>query len=90
MVPVLDLQLYLGDDGLVKYEFYEKPCANKFAIPKQSAHSKKMKMLVMVEEGLRRLRNCSRGLDSGVRKRVMERWARKLRRMGTQPQCGTR
>ena len=74
-VPVLDLQLYVGDDGLVKHEFYKKPCFNKFAIPNQSAHSKRMKMSVIVEEGLRRLQNCSRGLESDVRKRVMEKWA---------------
>ena len=81
-VSVLDLQLYVGDDGLVKHEFYEKPCASKFAIPSQSAHSKRIKMSVIVEEGLRRLRNCSRGLESDVRRRVMERWARKLQRSG--------
>ena len=25
--------LYLGDGGLVKHEFYEKPCSDEFAIP---------------------------------------------------------
>ena len=81
-VPVLDLQLYVGEDGLVKHEHYEKPCTNDFVIPAKSAHSKKMKMSVLVEEGLRRLRNCSRGLDANVRKRVMTAWATKLRRSG--------
>ena len=56
MVPVLDLQLYVGKDGLVKHVFCEKPCANKFVIPEQSAHSKKMKMSIgnsgVVPEGL--------------------------------------
>ena len=33
MVPVLDLNMFIGDDGLVKYQFYEKPCSNKFVIP---------------------------------------------------------
>ena len=70
------------EDGLVKYEHYEKPCANDFVIPENSAHSKKMRMSVLVEEGLRRLRNCSRGLDAGVRRKVMKAWAMKLRRSG--------
>ena len=41
-----------------------------------------MKMSVIVEEGLRRMRNCSRVMDPRVTKEVMERWARKLQRSG--------
>ena len=41
-----------------------------------------MKMAVLVEEGLRRMRNCSRRLEWSVRKTIMEEWARKLRRSG--------
>jgi hypothetical protein len=67
---------------VVKYQFYEKPCSNKFVIPYHSAHSNKMKMSVIVEEGLRRMRNCSRGMDFEVRREVMERWSRKLQRSG--------
>lgn len=78
---MLDLQLYVEDEQ-IKYEFFEKPCANKFVIPAQSAHSKKMRMSVLVEEGMRRLRNCARGLDGEVRRRVMTSWAMKLRRSG--------
>ena len=48
----------------------------------QVTPSKKMKMSVLVEEGLQRLRNCSRGLDASVRKIVMTAWATKLRRSG--------
>ena len=81
-VPFLDFQLYVGEAGLVKHEHYEKPCTSDFVIPAKSAHSKKMKMSVLVEEGLRRLRNCSRGLDVNVRKRVMTAWAAKLKRSG--------
>ena len=36
---VLDLQLYVGEDSLVKHEHYEKPCTNYFVIPAKSAHS---------------------------------------------------
>ena len=41
-----------------------------------------MKMSVLVEEGLRRLRNCSRGLDPEVSRKVMAKWSRKLQRSG--------
>ena len=61
MVPMLDLEMFT-EDGLIKYHFFEKPCASKFGIQEASAHSKKMKMSVLVEEGVRRMRNCSRRL----------------------------
>ena len=80
-VPVLDLAVSV-EDGQVVHDHYEKPCASKFVIPYTSAHSKKMKMAVLVEEGVRRLRNTSRGLDWTRSRIVMEKWSRKLRRSG--------
>ena len=41
-----------------------------------------MKKSVLAEEGLRRMRNCARGLDGQVVRTVMGRWAKKLRRSG--------
>ena len=81
-MPSLDLKMYVGDDGLIKYEFYAKPCSSHFTIPAASAHSKRQKLSVMVEEGVRRMRNNSRGLAWEVRRQCMEDWARKLKRSG--------
>ena len=83
-MPVLDLQMYV-EDGAIKYEFFEKPCASGLAIPANSAHSKQMKLSVMVEEGVRRLRNHSRELAWEKRRKVMEDWSRKLKRSGYPP-----
>ena len=80
-VPILDLQVYVKENKFL-HEFYEKPVTSKFVIPYLSAHSKKMKMAVLVEEGLRRLRNASRGLEWEVSKQVMTTWSQKLRRSG--------
>ena len=80
-VPVLDLKVYTKDNQVL-HEFYEKPCASKMVIPYKSAHSRKMKMAVLVEEGVRRLRNNSRGLDGEVSRKVMALWSLKLRRSG--------
>ena len=74
--------MFVGMDGTIMYKFYKKPCASKFVIPEKSAHSKQMKMSVLVEEGMRRMRNCSEGLDWEERRGIMEEWARKLRRSG--------
>ena len=41
-----------------------------------------MKLSVMVEDGMRMLRNNSRVLDWESRRRVMEAWSRKLQRSG--------
>ena len=81
-MQVLDLQLYVGEDGQIQFKFYQKPMACKLVIPYVSAHSKKMKLAVMVEEGLRRLRNHSRGMEWERKRIVMEEWSRKIRRSG--------
>ena len=52
--------------GTIFDQFYEKPCSNKFVIPYNSAHSNKMMMSVIVEKGLRHMRNCSRGMDPRI------------------------
>ena len=87
-MPVLDLQLYVGEDGQIRFEFYQKPMACKFVIPYGSAHSKKRKLAVMVEERLWRLRNYSRGMEWERKRIVMEEWSRKLRRSGYQHSFG--
>ena len=81
-MPVQDNQMYVDVHGLIKYEFFEKPCASWLAIPANSAHSKQQKFSVMVDEGLRRLTNNSQGLEREVRRRCMEEWARKLKMSG--------
>ena len=72
-------------EGLVKYFFYEKPCVAKIVIPKVLVHSKRIRMSVLVEDGVRRMRNCSRRLgdeDWSVRVGILEKWCMKLRRSG--------
>ena len=73
------------NDGSVNYFFYEKPCTAKVVIPKVLAHSKRMRMSVLVEEGVRRMRNCSKRLGNEgwpVRVGILEKWCMKLRRSG--------
>ena len=68
--------------GKIEHEFFKKPCTSEVVIPYTSAHSRKMKLAVLVEEGLRRLRNHTRGLEWERSRKVMEDWSRKLRRSG--------
>ena len=50
MCPVLDLQMWVNEEGQLMYKFYSKQCSSKFVIPAESAHSKQMKMSVFVEK----------------------------------------
>ena len=74
--------MYIRGDGLIKYQFYEKPYTSMFAVPSYSAHSSKINKSVLVEEGCRRMRNFARGLDDQVVIGVMGRLATKLERSG--------
>ena len=81
MVPILDIQVYIEHNQLI-HEFFEKPVACKVTIPYRSAHSHKMKMSVLVEEGMRRMRNISRRLGWKSRRKVMTQFSMKLKRSG--------
>ena len=80
-LAVLDLELEVKN-GSIEHGHFEKACSAEVVIPYTSAHSRKMKMSIMVEEGVRRLRNAARGLDWERSRAVMELWSRKLRRSG--------
>ena len=81
MVPILNLQVNTENNQLV-HNFFEKTVACKGTIPYGSAHSLKMKMAVFVEEGMRRRRNMSRGLEWEHRRKVRTHFSMKLRRSG--------
>ena len=78
MVPVLDLKCYVVGEQFV-HEYYDKETACKYTIPYSSAHSDKMKMAVLVEDGLRRLRNYSQGLELEKKRLVLASYSMKLK-----------
>jgi hypothetical protein len=57
-IPVLDLEVWI-DNNQVKHTFYRKPMANKEVINNKSALENRVKLNILVEEGLRRMRNVS-------------------------------
>ena len=70
------------NENQLVHEFFEKACAAKLVFPSSSAHRRRMKMAVLVEEGLRRLRNYSHRLDWDKSRLEIEKWSQKLRRSG--------
>merc|ERR1711954_544945 len=61
-LPVLDLNLFV-ESNQVKFSFYSKPCSSPYTVMYQSALPAKQKRETILQEGLRRLRNCSPDLE---------------------------
>ena len=62
MIPILDLKVWpqVGEDSVeIKHTFYKKPMANKVTLRAGTAYPISQLRAIMVEEILRRLRNCS-------------------------------
>ena len=57
-IPVLDLEVWVEGDE-IKHEFYRKPVANTRLVMNRSALSTGSKRVILTEECLRRMRNCS-------------------------------
>merc|ERR1712098_48313 len=62
-LPILDMAVWLGDDGSVLYQHYEKPVSSKQVISERSAHSNSSKRSVHINELTRRMYNTSRDLS---------------------------
>ena len=61
-LPVLDLELFVFEkEGRqqIGHKYYSKPMSNKQLISMSSAMPIKMKINILIEEGLRRIRNTS-------------------------------
>lgn len=62
-VPMLDTKLWIGksvnDEWKILHTHYMKDVSSRFLIHARSAHPSNMKINVLVNEGLRVLRNCS-------------------------------
>ena len=57
-LPVLDLQISIVEN-LLKFEFHKKPISDPRVILYNSAISKRIKRDTLLQEGCRRMNNCS-------------------------------
>ena len=80
-LPVLDLHLFIKDN-VVKTSFFSKPISSPYTILFQSALSTKQKRNTLLQEGLRRLRNCSPDLDRFEVNDIMSRYMNMIRISG--------
>ena len=81
-MPVLDLKVYLNQDGIIFHEFYEKITKNKFVILADSALSWQSKRTILTQEALRIMRNTSVKLDHNILNSHLSRFMLKLKDSG--------
>ena len=81
-MPILDMQMAMDNNNMVKYKFFKKPQANKHTMMARSALSRKVKRSTLTNEAMRRLLCCSSNLDKEEMVEVMEEFARTMRRSG--------
>ena len=61
-IPILDTEMWI-ESGRIYHSHYSKPMASKEVILERSAMSTSSKVNILVQEGARRLRNCSLDLS---------------------------
>ena len=59
-LPMLDLKLYTCETGpFLRHSFYKKEVSSRYLIPYNSALPENVKRPILIQEGLRRVRNIS-------------------------------
>ena len=82
MMPILDMKMAMNSTNEVVYCYHRKPQSNKFTMMARSALPDKIKRSTMSNEALRRLLCCSSNLEEHKKVKVLEDFARLLRRSG--------
>ena len=62
-LPILDMKVWMDEEGTVLFSHYEKPMSNRSVLNSKSAHPASCKRSVHTQEVIRRILNCSRRLD---------------------------
>ena len=77
-LPTLDLNIWVGEDNITRYIFFEKPMASSMVIQRRSAMPENMRVSTLTQEVIRRMMNTSERLDQEERNDVIDTYARKL------------
>ena len=82
MMSILDMKMKINSKNEVVHAFFRKPQANKFTMMARSALPEKVKRSTLTNEALRRLLCCSSNLEEAEKVKIMEDFARMLKRSG--------
>ena len=61
-LPILDLEVWISENRIY-HSFYKKPMATRRVVHAKSALPTRVKRSILLEEGSRRLKNCSPEMD---------------------------
>ena len=89
-VPILDLKCRMevieDEEGMeynqIIWRFYEKPMNSPYCIMERSAMPEKVKITTMVQEVIRRLRNCHKVVPESEVREELSKFAEKMKRSG--------
>ena len=81
-MPLLDLQVKMSEDKTVDWKLFKKSLASPFFVLNRSAVASKVKGTMLIQEGIRRLRNTRPRLVERYRKELLEDMAEMMLRSG--------
>ena len=76
-LPTLDTELWF-EDGQIKHQFFEKPTVGNRVLMADTALPADGLKATLIQEVVRRLENCSIGIDVQVTDRILSEFAQKL------------
>jgi hypothetical protein len=82
-MPILDLEVWV--DGEIMHQFYKKSMASRKLVLAKSAFSTSKKRSILLEEGMRRLRNCSPNLPWDTKAKFLNRFSSDMKYSGHTP-----
>ena len=77
-LPTLDLSIWIREDNIILYIFFQKPMASSMVIQKRSAMPENMRVATLNQEMIRRMLNTSERLEIKWRTDVVDDYAGKL------------
>jgi hypothetical protein len=80
-VPILDLQCSIVNNRIL-HKFYEKPINTRYCILEKSAVGNRTKFTTLVQETVRRMRNCCSRIPEEEKDEIIQKFVLKMRRSG--------
>ena len=82
-LPTLDLEIWVCEESLsVKFSFFEKPTCPNRVVQKETALNEESVRSTLVQETVRRLKNCSLNLPVEEKQLILSQFAQKMRNSG--------
>ena len=81
-LPTLDMSLYIDNNNMILYRFYEKPTTSDVCLQADTALSQNTIVQSLVEDVKRRMLNTSELVGDSVRCKILDKFAQKMLNSG--------